>query len=289
MSRVIAITGASGTVGSHLCRHFQARGWEVRALVRSPADFKLPGIRAGRCVLPGEIDESVLAGADVVVHAAYATRETDVTRARQTNEDGTQALLVACRRAGISRLVYVSTVIAGPEAPSYYARSKHATEALFDAGRDLIIRSGLVLARDGHGLFQQLRDTARRAHVVPLFDGGRQPLQTIHVDDLSEAIRCGLERELVGVVHVAEPDPPTLGGFLRRMVAQMRVRCLFVPLPFRPMLAAVRLIEATGVPFPLRSETLLGLQALRKVPVEADLRRLGLTVRSAEQSLREVL
>jgi nucleoside-diphosphate-sugar epimerase len=134
-----------------------------------------------------------------------------------------------------------------------------------------------------------MRDTMQRLHVVPLFGGGSQPLQTVHVDDVCEALARALERGLTGRLQVAEPDPPTLGGFLRLLARRLGIRCLFVPLPFGPVLATLRGAEAVGIPLPLRSESLLGLRGLRAVDVTEDLRRLGFAVRSAEQSLDAVV
>ncbi len=223
-ARVAAVTGASGLIGRALSAHLAARGWEVRALVRDPAAFGPPpaGGRVGRCELPDTLDEALLADADVVVHCAYATRETDRERARRVNEDGTRRLLEASRRARVPRFVFVSTVAAQPEAPNYYARSKHALEGLCDPGRDLVVRPGLVLAREGHGIFQMMRDVARRTHLIPLFGGGRQPLQTVHLDDLCEAVARALERELTGALNVAEPAPLSMAAFLRAMVCRSR-------------------------------------------------------------------
>src|SRR5207245_151645 len=175
-------------------------------------------------------------------------------RARRVNEDGTRRLLEASRRARVPRFVFVSTVAAHPEAPNYYARSKYALESLCDPGRDLVVRPGLVLAREGHGIFHLMRDLARR-----------------------------------GAVNVAEPAPLSLAAFLRAMVARLGVRCLFLPLPLAPVLAALRATEKLRVPLPVRSESLLAIKGLRQVPVAEDLRRLDLCVRSAEESLADVL
>jgi nucleoside-diphosphate-sugar epimerase len=286
----VAVTGASGFLGAALCRALAGAGWEVRALVRDPARYVgPPGVRAARCDLPDAIDEDALAGASAVVHCAYATRETDPARARRVNEDGTRRLLEAARRAGVGRMVFISTVAAAPDAPSYYARSKHALERLFDPGRDAIVRPGLIVGRGGHGLFQTLLDNMRGLGVVPLFDGGTQPLQTVHVDDVCAAITRILERDLAGAFNVAEPHPPTLGGFLRMMADRLGRRVRFVRLPFAPVLAGVRVLEALHLPFPLRSESLLGVKGLRQVPVGDDLRRLDLRVRTAAESLADVL
>jgi NADH dehydrogenase len=288
--KTVAITGASGFLGGALCRSLVARGWTVRALVRDPARFPATtGVRAALCNLPDAIDESALMGADAVVHCAYATRETDLARARRVNEEGTRRLIEAARGAGVPHLVFVSTVAASPDAPNYYARSKHALEALFDPARDAIVRPGLIIGRDGHGLFQQLLDNMQRLGVVPLFGGGVQPLQTVHVDDVCEAVARIVERGLTGAFNVAEPDPPTMSGFLHAMADRLGKSVRFVSLPFGPVLATVRTIERLRLPFPLRSESLLGLKGLRTVPVADDLRRLDLRARSAAESLDDVL
>lgn len=286
----VAVTGASGFLGRALCRALAARGLEVRALVRDPARYAgPPGVRAVRCELPDGIDEAALAGAAAVVHCAYATRETDLGRMKRVNEEGTRRLQEASRRAGVPRMVFVSTVAAAPDAPNYYARSKHALESLFEPARDAIVRPGLIIGRGGHGLFQQLQDNLKGLGVVPLFDGGHQPLQTVHVDDVCEAVARILEQNLSGAFNVAEPEPPTFAEFLRMLADRLGVRARFVPLPFAPVLAAVRLVEALRLPFPLRSESLLGLKGLQQLPVEADLKRLGMRARPAAESLAEVL
>jgi nucleoside-diphosphate-sugar epimerase len=288
---IVAVTGASGSLGRALASHLAGRGWTVRALVRDPAGFARlrPGIAAARCDLPDVLDPAALAGADAIVHAAYPTRLTDVEEIRRVNEEGTHRVLATARAVGVPHTVFVSSIAAAPDAPSYYARSKHALESLFDPARDAVVRPGLILAREGQGLFQQMRDGMRRTHALPVFGGGRQPLQTVHVEDVCEAIARVIERRLGGSFNVAEPDPMTFAVFLRALARGLGVRCLLVPLPFAPVLATVRALEARGIPFPLRSESLLGIRALRQVPVADDLRRLDLRVRPAAESLADLV
>jgi nucleoside-diphosphate-sugar epimerase len=288
--RAVAVTGAAGFLGRALCRHLVRSGFDVRALLREPRTFDEPGVAAaGRCNLPGELDEALLDGAASVVHCAWATRTTDLAQARRTNEEGTRLLLNAARTRGVSRVVFVSSIAARTDAPSYYGRSKHRAEGLLDPARDLVVRPGLILGREGRGLFQQLLGSMRRLRVVPVFSGGRQPLQTVHVDDVCEAMRRGLERRLTGAVNVAEPEPVPMATFLHLMADRLGIGCVFVPVPFAPVLAALRALEALRVPVPLRSESLLGLQGMRRVEVRADLDRLGMTVRPAADSLADLL
>ena len=286
----VAVTGAGGFLGRYLCRHLVAQGLTVRGLVRDPAAVRplLPDIELAHCDLPDAIDPGALADCAVLIHAAYATKETDAARMRLVNETGSERLFAAARAQGVGRIVFVSTVAADPAAPNYYARSKSAVEALCDPQHDLIVRPGLVLGREGQGLFQQMRGLMRALHVVPLFGGGRQPLQTVYVDDVCVAVERALARGVTGTLNIAEPEPLTLGDFLRAVAATHRIRCLFLPLPFGPALWLVQRLERAGVPVPLRSESLLGMQGLRAVPVAADLARLGVQARPAVESLQRL-
>jgi NADH dehydrogenase len=207
-ARTVAVTGAAGFVGGALCRALVRHGFTVRALVRDRSAARLdPALQRARCALPDGIDPRAFEGVDVLVHAAWATRETDAAKARLVNEDGTRRLLDAARRASVRSRVFLSSIAARPDAPSYYGRSKWEAERLFDDPADLIVRPGLVLGPGGQGLFQQLLGAAERLHVVPLFAGGRQPLHTVHIDDLCDAVVVALQRGLTGTIAVAEPEP----------------------------------------------------------------------------------
>jgi len=56
--RAVAITGAAGFIGRHLCDAFDRKGWEVRALVRRPESRRagFEGMRVAECELPDRID-----------------------------------------------------------------------------------------------------------------------------------------------------------------------------------------------------------------------------------------
>lgn len=285
----IAVTGANGLLGLPLCEDLQSRGWTVRALARRPEAFGLPGIEALPCELPDGCDARHLEGADVVVHCAYSTTAQSREEAKRVNEEGTRNLLDASRQAGVDRFVFISSLAAEPDGPAYYARSKFRLEQLLDTSRDLALRPGLILAIEGHGRFRTMGEAMRKTGFMPLFGGGHQPFHTVHVDDVCEALARALDRELTGVLTVAEPEPLTMRQFLEQMAERLDVRCRFLPLPFGPALLAIRMIEALRLPFPLQSESLLGLKGMKRVDVSADMERLGMTFRSAEASLDDLL
>jgi nucleoside-diphosphate-sugar epimerase len=288
---VIAVTGATGLVGRHLCDHFRRLGWRVRALVRNLSlyPFNTEGVEVFHCDLPGAVDERAFAGARAIVHCAYMTRFTSLDAAYRVNDLGTREVLELSRSAGVKSFVFLSSQSAHEAARSYYGRSKLTLEKLLDPGRDVIIRSGLVLGKGGSGLFHRMCDMIRKAKVIPVFGGGRQPIQTIHVEDLCRAVEAAVTKGLTGLFTVAEPKALEVRQLLEMIASRLGRRPLFMPLPIPPALAFLRVVEAFGVPFPVSSENLLGLQCLRAVDTTHDLAALGITARSAQESLAEVL
>ena len=156
---MIVITGATGHIGNVLVRELIARGQAVRALVLPDDDCRpLAGLNT-EIVYADVTDlrslESAFAGTDVVFHlAGIVTIMPSMKRVlERVNVGGMRNVAIACRSAGVRRLVYTSSIHAIAEPPhgtiidesqpfdpdrvlGDYARSKaHATLLLFDEVR----------------------------------------------------------------------------------------------------------------------------------------------------------
>jgi UDP-glucose 4-epimerase len=122
----VAITGASGNVGTALLRRLAEAGvGEVRGLARRrpPATAPYDRVRWYLADLAEQDSEEVLAefldGVDAVVHLAWALlpdRQPDVLH--RVNVEGTERVLAAAGAAGVQHLVHMSslgTYAAGPQ------------------------------------------------------------------------------------------------------------------------------------------------------------------------------
>ena len=278
------VTGATGFLGRHLCDRLAGRGWEVRGLARDPSrrPFASDGVRLFPGELPGGVDPDAFDGVDVVVHCAYTSRHTTLAAARRVNEEGTARVLALSRRGG-ARFVFISSTGAHEGALSYYGRSKLAVEDTLDLERDLVIRPGLILG-DG-GLFERIRGSLARFGFVPVFDGGRQRIQTVHVDDLCDAIARAIELGLTGRFVVAEEEGLELRELFRAIGARLGRKVRLVPLPATPLLLLLRAAERIGLRLPLTSENVLGARSLRTQPSRDDVAAIGVSVRSTAESL----
>lgn len=115
----ILVTGATGKVGSRLCKRLAARGDQVRALVRDVAragELEAAGVE----LAVGDLLQSASLGAavhgvDAVVHCAAFFRGATAEQAHAVNDLGTQHLALAARTASVRRFVFTSTgLVYGP-------------------------------------------------------------------------------------------------------------------------------------------------------------------------------
>lgn len=110
------VTGASGFLGANLIHELNARGHQVRALLRPGAT--LGGLAgADYEAVPGDLADDAalergLRGCDWCFHmaACYQLWLPDYAPMYATNVDGTRRVLEAARRAGCARIVHTSTV-----------------------------------------------------------------------------------------------------------------------------------------------------------------------------------
>lgn len=117
------VTGAAGYIGNVLCRDLHASGYNVAAFVQKTDD--ITHILDICDIVPGDVrDESSLcaafADADAVVHCAgivdIGTRNKALME--KVNVGGTINVVEACKKCGVKRLLYVSSVHALPALPS---------------------------------------------------------------------------------------------------------------------------------------------------------------------------
>lgn len=120
-NKLSVITGATGHIGYALLKDLEKNGENVRILIRKDSDI-FEGIRCGKSygdVTDTESLEKAFRGADVVYHLAgiidiNADKEDIIW---EVNYGGTKNVVEACKRCGVKRLVYTSSVDAIPPLP----------------------------------------------------------------------------------------------------------------------------------------------------------------------------
>src|SRR5437667_11572078 len=202
-----AISGGAGFLGLHLSRRLLANGHRVRTLdVASLDDAELEGSveeLRGDVRNPDEV-RALVAGADVVVHAAAAL-PIQASRAsiRSVNVGGTENVLSAARDASVRRVVFISStaVYRLPEkhpieeddplvGVGAYGESKIDAEALcrVAAVETTVIRPKTFVGPERLGVFEILFDWIREGRRIYILGAGHNRYQLLGVKDLVEGI-----------------------------------------------------------------------------------------------------
>jgi NADH dehydrogenase len=250
----------------------------VRALVRHrgevPGEFQFD-------LSQRSMDPRVLEGpVRAMLHCAWDLTASDETTASRINVEGSQWLIEQCQRAGVEQFVFISSMASHAQARSAYGLSKWETENRLMSVADAknfatIIAPGTVIGSGG--LFAKARQLIRKLPVVPVFySTGNRRLQTVHLDDLCEAILAGIEKKVTGKLNIADPWGVTPMDFYRGLAMLEGKRPLLLRFPGDVALVGVRGLERMGMKPAISSNNLLGMKMLRQFDPVPSLLKLGL-------------
>ena len=228
MPNPVLVTGASGFVGSAVCRHLLQQGLPVRALHRPTSNLSaLEGLSVERRV--GDIlDPDSLARAisgtrwvfHVAAQAAYWRQSPE--QVIRSAVDGTRNIVRACLQSGVQRLILTSSqaALGVPERgellteahtfnlppkrfPYGYAKRQAELEALRDAGQSLevvVVNPSIVIgAGDVHQISGSLVIQAARGRTF-LYTGGGTNI--VHIDDVAAGHLAAAERGRSGERYI---------------------------------------------------------------------------------------
>lgn len=223
---MIAVTGASGFVGSAVASALHADGRAVVGIVRRKHDDAVPQ-RVIASWTERELAQA-LAGADTVVHAASVVHRPGAPddEYRRFNVEGTRALCAAASGARV--VIFLSTIkVYGDEVSgvidedtplagegSYAASKIEAERIVAEEGerrgfRSVILRLAPVFGVGDKGnVRRMIRAIARRRFVLPGDGAARKSL--VHVSTVVSAVRASADRDVRGVYLVADRVAPSM-------------------------------------------------------------------------------
>jgi len=230
----VAVTGATGFVGRHVCEQLTEADHHVRALVRSPRRAGVLPKTAerveGEIFTPEALDE-LLRGAEACIHLIGVIEEhpkRGVTFERM-HVEATRRIVEACARNGVGRYLHMSALGSRPKAIARYHQTKFEAERIVRAS-DLdwtIFRPSLIHGPDGEFsimVAKWVRGSAPPFFFLPYFGSGpvgfgrKYEVQPVYVEDVAEAfVRAMTNDRAIGEVYpLGGPDRVTWPEMLLR-------------------------------------------------------------------------
>ena len=267
----VAVTGATGFVGSHVIRRLTASGHQVRILARRmPITALTPGKPLE--VVLGDLDDlpslhRLVTGVDAVIHVAGVIKARHAAEFHKVNVEGTRHVAAALAEVSPElRVIHVSSLAAREPALSPYCASKRggeeAIKALPNPARLTILRPPAVYGPGDAEIFPMFKAASLGFCTYPAARQGRVSL--IHAADLAAAIVAAAEVPLPDPVYELDDGHPggyawtEIGAGLSAALGRP-VRMIRVP---RPVLTAI----AGGVELHRRVAGSLTALSLAKVP-----------------------
>jgi nucleoside-diphosphate-sugar epimerase len=199
MSHTIAITGATGFIGSAITKRLASTDWRIRALVRS-ASYQRRSKDIAVEWVTGNLDDTeslqcLVAGADAIVHCAGTVRGGVQNDFDQVNVDGVARLVhAAAKQNPTPRFLLISSLAAREPQLSHYASSKFKGEkALASYSGNMfwnILRPPAVYGPGDREMLPLFRWMFRG--IAPLVGSDQNRVSLLYVEDLAEAVTCWL-------------------------------------------------------------------------------------------------
>ena len=221
----VAMSGATGFVGSNLARVFREIGWQVIPLERN--DFK-----------SGMLAEK-MKNADVVVNLAGApvtSRWTEEYKKTmyESRVTITKNIVAACSQINPGPNVFISTsaigyyASGGPHTENRHVKAdtflghlaqdweKEALRAKELGIRTVIFRFGVILGKDGGALEKML--TPFKLGMGGTIGDGSQPFSWVHIKDLIRAYQTAVDDvSYEGIYNLTSPHPTTNKGLTKAL------------------------------------------------------------------------
>jgi nucleoside-diphosphate-sugar epimerase len=247
----IFVTGATGYLGSALCRRWAAERHEITALVRATSRRKELESLGIRCCV-GDVTDRVsmregMSGADWVVHAAAELDPRALAaEVRRVNVDGAANVASLAFKLGVGRFLSISSmaVFGGSPAdgspgnedspvqlpfPSIYSATKHAGQKAIEEVADQGLRVDTVYPGLAYGPPAKRRGANTLLYRIlsgrtPAIVGGNQISCWVYIDDVVDGILRVMDRAEPGGRFLLTGEAATVDSLVSKVCSLAGVR-----------------------------------------------------------------
>lgn len=214
----VAVTGATGFLGSNLCQRLIDDGYRVSILARDAQKAKLFAGKVVKTVIGDIADKKAIAelvdGVDMVIHLVsnFRTASGPPESYQSINVDGTRVVLECAQSAGVKRFIHCSTIgvhghvlstPASEESPfnpgDLYQSTKLEAEQLVRAaiGKSpmeiVIVRPCSIYGPGDMRMHKMFKMLAKRTFLM--IGPCQENFHAVYIDDIIQGFRLAMDKD----------------------------------------------------------------------------------------------
>jgi nucleoside-diphosphate-sugar epimerase len=293
--RAIAITGASGLIGSHLVPVLLEAGYQLRVLTHRFQDYSPDVAQVRGDIRSPQAVADLVRDCHAVIHLAGVAHtalrsQTEMDEAESVNVDGARNILSAAMDAGVGSVLLTSSahVYAGQQGTDLDENSRTAADSFYARTKLMVERAGLeaaganrlsvVIVRPcltyGPGVRFNLESLMGAIHAHYYFHvRGTNPMRSfLSVGNAAAAITHLLHAGGNGAIYnLADQTPLSLVEFVNSLAELMQVaKPISVPMfAIRAAIAGAAPLQWIGLRAPVNPESLRKLTVSFTLDVKA--------------------
>ena len=239
-SGLVTLFGGSGFLGRRIAARLLECGLSVRVAARSPDRVRealesTEGLETVRADVRDQASVvTAVEGAETVINSIALYVEQGDTTFRAIHVEGARRVAEAARQAGATRLLQISGIGAGTDAPSSYVRCRAEGEASVREAfpQATVFRPSAIFGPDD-AFLNTFVAIARRFPVIATLGRGMARVQPVFVGDVAEAAArfAGGEGEDGQIYELGGPDIYSYRDFLQLIGRHVGRRPLLLPVP----------------------------------------------------------
>jgi len=254
----IAISGASGYLGQRIKNELLLKNFNVISLCRNAENKNELNFHLGK----GSIDSTEFKKnkIEVLVHCAWDMSNLSEKESHKTNVVGSKKLLDEAIKGGVKKIIFISSMSAFIGCKSIYGKNKVIVENYFLRKGATIIRPGLIWGEANlGGMFNKLNNITKMFPICPVIS--KTYIFMIHETDLIKFLTTKIQKRNFGnkVYTLAFPKAISFKDVVIECSKINKRRIILIPTPWQIFYVTLKLIETLNIPFPIKTDNLIGL------------------------------
>ena len=261
----IAISGASGYLGQRIKNELLLKNFNVISLCRNAKNKNELNFYLGKESIDSiEFKKNKI---EVLIHCAWDMSNLSEKESHKTNVVGSRKLLDEALKGGVKKIIFISSMSAFIGCKSTYGKNKMIVENYFLRKGATIIRPGLIWGEgDLGGMFNKLNNIAKMFPICPVIS--KTYIFMIHETDLIKFLITKIQKRTFAnkVYTLAFPKAISFNDVVIECSKINKRRIILIPMPWQIFYVTLKLIETLNIPFPIKTDNLMGLIKTNPIP-----------------------